>query len=155
MAAKMFKYGCTVAHDANDRTAAQFLVAANNRVVCHGIRFMPLGSTGASTPLIWQLGTQDAAGSGSADNGNLKKVPPGYDESIVTTVLGSFDDTGDGEPTLTPYWTITLHMQSTILWTPPLPAGKQLIWSAAERWGLVYSVGQSSLSVGYEFILEE
>lgn len=149
MAGKFFTLAVSVAHDSSALTVAQFLVATNARALLHNIAVQPRGSTAATAPLRWTLGTQDGAGTSSSASADLIKVAPTYSASIGTTALKTF--TAEAS-THTDKYNISVHMQGTLLWLPPKGP---IVMESAERWGLKYAASQSSLTVDYQFLLEE
>lgn len=153
---KWVDYIVSATPNANTRTIAQFLAAANSRVALWGVRLLPLGATSGSAPIIYEIGTQADAGTSSDDSANLIKRPPGFSYSIGTTVRNTFT----AEPaTTTVLQTLSLHQQGTLLWTPdgaPLYKGEPLIFENSARLGfrLNSSVG-NGLAQAFEFYLEE
>lgn len=150
MAQMKFSYTLDVSHNTSLLTAAQFLVASNMRALLHGIDLLPLGATAASTGLQWLFGKQDDAGTSSDDSANLVKMTPSYSQSIQTTVR----DTFSVEPAKnTPAYNIVVHQQGSLYkWRPN---AEPIVMEAGERWGLWYLAGQSTLTVRYQFYLEE
>lgn len=149
MAEKHFTHEVSVAHTSGLLTAVRYLIAANNRVILHGIDIFPQGATPASTPLQFYFGKMSTAGTGVADSAALIKVPPTYSASLLTTAFITFSS----EPTQsTPAYPISVHMQGSIFqWKPRTP----IVMEAAENWGLWYPASQTAQTVGYLFYLEE
>jgi hypothetical protein len=150
MAYKRIQYDVTVAHTAVAVTVAQFLVAANERVVLKQVGIFPRGATGASAPMGWEWGTHDGAGTSSDDSAELVKLPPTFAGNILTTVRNVFT----GEPvTFTPYTIVNLHQQNSLpVWVPPVDPW---FMEAAERWAFKCVAPIDGVTVDYEFILEE
>lgn len=121
---------------ANPYTFCQFKMATNTRCKLIGIRFMPSGSTGASVPVTYDVGTDtvEASTGFSADNSNLVKNHPQGSEALQTTVKKNTTGGGSGnEPagTRTPFHQISLHQQGTEMWYPP---GGPILMMGASLW---------------------
>lgn len=101
----------------NPFTLVQFFPAANQRALLHNIDVQVFGSTGASSPLEFDISVQnDAGGLGTDATGFVKELPAAA-ETIQTTVLTV---PAGSEPTSpTPLEKFSLHQQSSRLWIPP------------------------------------
>jgi len=148
MAGRLFSYTEQVTPGANPDTIAQFLIASNTRALLHAISFQPLGATGATAPLVWQLGVQADAGTASDDSASIVKAQPECPGNILTTVRNAFTV----EPASTAVkHTITLHQQSSMIWRPPQGP---IVMEETLRWGLVYACAVLVEGV-YQFHMEE
>jgi len=146
MAYKRFKYETTLTTDQANRSIAAFLIATDCRVLLHGIKIAPKGSTGASSPAEWVWGTHDAAGTASDDN-TFYKLPPTFAQEVLTTARNTYT----AEPTLTEVCKIHCHQQQQVFWTPPI---QPFFLEETERWALKI-VTNLAVEVDYEFYLEE
>ncbi len=136
--------------DTNPLTICQFVVPSNHRVVLSSIELQPLGSTGASAPIEFDLALQDDAGTSADDSANLIVNSPGADETKQLQVRNSFS----GEPTTsTPRCTISLHQQAVMNWKPRNPMGEHVM-AGGTRWGLRV-LSACSFNIGVSVQLEE
>jgi hypothetical protein len=122
----------TVTPDEDPWTICQFVAAANQRAVLQSVELSPLGSTGASAPLDFEVGVQTTAGDLSA--GSFQATVPTPSETIQTSVI--YKTSGDAEPAATTVLeTFSLHQQATMRWYPQ--AG-EIIIEGGTRLGLLY-----------------
>jgi len=134
----------------NPLTICQFVVPSNHRVVLSSIELQPLGSTGATSPIEFDLSLQDDAGTSSDDSANLIVNSPGADETKQLQVRNAFS----GEPTTsTPRYSFSLHQQATRVWNPPNPMGEHVM-EGGTRWGLRV-LSACSFNIGVSVQLEE
>lgn len=145
MAALTFQYNMGVlTPGANPYTFCQFKTATNTRAKLIGIRLIPQGSTGASTPVTYDVitDTVEASVNFAADNTALVKNHPQGAESLQTTVKKNTSGGGAGnEPggTRTVIHQLGMHQQGAEMWYPPngpiIMLGNQL-WSIRQTSGL-------------------
>lgn len=134
----------------NPLTICQFVVPSNHRVVLSSIELQPLGSTGASAPIEFDLCIQDDAGTSSDDSTAIVVNSPGADETKQVQARNAFS----AEPTTsTPQYTFSLHQQAVRTWKPPNPFG-EVVMEGGTRWGLRV-LSASSFNVGVSVQLEE
>jgi len=135
---------------ANPETIAQFVIGSNARVLLLGIQISPLGSTAASAPIHWNFGTQDGAGTSTANTSDLVKDSPDWTGTTTNylTTLGTF--TAEATHTDKGY-DITLHQQSTLFWKEPQKG--YVIMDPSERWGLQIQ-SAAAFDIVYNFYLE-
>lgn len=149
MAGMFFRLPITKALSSQPKTVAQFLIASNTRVKLHGIDVFPLGSTGASVPITWELKTQTDGGTGSDATSDIIKQSPSYPGTVQTTARKDITVEPSG-PTLK--YKLQAHQQAALYWRPP---DGPLIMEAAERWGLVFVSAVDGIACEYMFYLEE
>lgn len=134
----------------NPKTLCQFIAPTNQRVVISSIELQPLGSTGASTPIEFDLCKQDDAGTSTDDTNNIVKNSPPASESPQLQVRKGFTV----EPTTsTPQCTFTLHQQAKEPWQPRNPY-REAIMQGGERWG-IRVLSACSFNIGLSVQLEE
>ena len=150
MARTFMSYPVKVTATGVIQTLAQIVAATNTRCVIKGIELGPLGSTGASASLEFDLSIQDDAGGLTADSSAIVKLPPASGETLQTTTLKYNTNT---EPTTsTPQQKFTLHQQGVRLWRP---MGGEIIVIGGTRMGLRLITTGLGFAISVNFELEE
>lgn len=122
---------------ANPETLCQVKAGTNSRVVLHQIDVLLFGSSGATAPLLFQVATQDGAGTSSDGSSNLVANLIAGAETLQTTMLQVFT----GEPsTNTLREQFSLHQQGARSWHSGAWRGEMLIIGGA-RLGIRYVNG--------------
>lgn len=149
MAALDFTYEVTLSVGGPD-TVCQFVAPTNQRVLLKAIELMPLGSSGATVPLEFDLELQSGSGVGGTDDSvNLKSQPPDPSEAIQTTVLkGGFSNP---PPAVRSIHSFSLHQQGARTWVPPTGP---IVIEGAKRLGLRY-LTSTNVNCKYRVHLEE
>lgn len=150
MAGKLFHYPLVVTPANNPETLFQIRTPANGRSLLHAIELMPKGSTPAAAPLVFQLASQDTAGSATDDSAAIVKEVPVYPGSTLATIF----KTWTVEPVSTKYYDIALHQQARLRWTPPTKSGF-LVLEQSTRWGLLYVGAAPGFAIELNAIFEE
>ena len=134
------------------QTLAQIIAGSNSRVALKSIELGPLGSTGASAPLEFDLAIQDGAGGmeNGDVNGQLVKMPPVGGETLTTTVL--MYNTTTEPTTSTVQQRFSLHQQGVRVWRP---LGGELLILGGVRMGLRLITQGIAISYSVNFELEE
>jgi hypothetical protein len=148
-----FQYNTIAAYtpDANPYTFVQIVAPTNQPVTLRAIEMMPLGSTGASVPQLYDLIVQtNATGLAAEATGVIKHQPAGS-ETIQTVInarsAGALEPTASGLA----LFKFSIHQQSSRLWIPPTDNGKIII-PGGVRLGIrsisgVFVAAQLSLSL--------
>ncbi len=132
------------------QTLAQIVAASNHRVAMKSVRVKPLGSTGASTPIQFDLSIQDDAGGLTDDSSAIVLLPPTPAETRQTTALKY--NTATEPTTSTPQEEYTLHQQGSGLW---IPQQGELLIVGGTRMGLRLVTTGLGIAIELGFHLEE
>jgi len=125
----------TLTPSGNPFTLMQFVTAANTRVALSSIEIEPLGSTGASAQLEFELAkATDSNGLANDTTATLIAVDPAHSESHQLQIWTR----STGEPTLDATGTryrFAVHQQASRLWVPQNQY-KEIIMAGGEKWVL-------------------
>jgi hypothetical protein len=117
---------------ANPSTLYQIVAAANTPVALKSIELMPLGSTAATPPLLFDLATQTDAGGLLDDTANLISNLGAVGAAKQTTILKRNGAEPAGPVT---QYLFSLHQQGTRVWVPP-NADREIVIPHASRLGV-------------------
>lgn len=132
---------------ANPETLAQIEAPANQRILLRAIEIMPLGATGATAPIKFDVCLQTTAGTSSAGGTPELRAPVG-NEAVQATMLKTFT----AEPgTSTPKHSFTLHQQGARTWAPP---DGPIVIEGGTRLGIRY-VSATFVTVKLALYMEE
>lgn len=141
----------------NPETLFQVKAAANHPLVIRHIDVQPLGSTGASAPLIFEIHKQDDAGAGPAmadDSANIIKVPPAYAHTTQSTVFAGAAGTEPTQSSGSFRHRLTIHQQGTRPWIPPNER-QEIFIPAGEIVGFKWVGAAPSFTVYWQIFAEE
>ena len=139
---------------AGPQTLAQIVAGSNSRVAIKSIELGPIGSTGASAPLEFDLAIQDDAGGQVTGDtgGQFVKLPPAAAETLQTTVRMFASGTPTEPTTSTVQQRFTLHQQGVRKW---VPQGGEILVLGGTIMGLRLLTQGIAISYSVNFELEE
>lgn len=147
-----------IMNSAGIRTLYQLGAPTNGRIRIHQIRIMPLGSTGASIPIKFDLAYQtEVGGLAVAASGMnfVKRDPIGSETPQGVYRIRTAD--GEDEPVTgnTGIENFTLHQQSNGSWAMSHPWGKVLTLLGGEKIGLRLLTTGVAFALRYQIDSEE
>lgn len=122
MSARVMQYTQNISPaNAADMTLMQIVAPANQRIVLRQVQVGPIGATGATGQLEFDIVTQTNANGLTADSGSIvEQVPVATSGSIQTVANKKTSPSAADEPAgNSVLYQFELHQQASRVWVPP------------------------------------